>query len=261
MSVVLVRAVLSVVVLIFVSSRASAQPSPATRNQGDWQFTVYPILAWLPTNLEIDVTGPFDGGGGGGGNGNGNGGTGGSVGGEIVDGRFDGAFLAGFSATNGTWRFDLDGVYAAVGGDRERPNLTVDLDLIYAQASLGRELAGGFYVTGGVRRFALKYDIDFLDFDRYSAKPGIWDPLVGVAYHKTGDTFEFHAHTEYGGFGVGADHDFGVGVRADWKPFAHVGLTAGYNLVTFKFKKDAGPLEFRAKQTIGGPLVGIGVYF
>ena len=68
------------------------------------------------------------------------------------------------------------------------PNLTVDVNLIYMHATLEREIAGGFFVTGGVRRFALKYDIDFLDYDTFTSKPGIWDPLVGVAYHKVGDT-------------------------------------------------------------------------
>lgn len=242
---------------------AQAQPVSATSSTGEWQFTVYPILAWLPTNLAIEVEGPFDIAGGGGGNGGGSGGSGGSgqVGGKIVDKRFDGAALAGFAATNGTWRFDFDGVYAAVGGDRTTPNLVVDVNLIYMHATVGREIAGGFFVTGGVRRFALKYEIDFLDYDTFTSKPGIWDPLVGVAYHKIGDTLEFHANAEYGGFGVGSDTDIGLGARIDWKPFRHFGFVAGYSLVSFKFKKDVGPYEFSAKQTVGGPVVGIGLYF
>jgi hypothetical protein len=244
--------------------QAAAQPMPVTNDNGDWQFTVYPILVWVPTTIDIEVTGPFDIDGGGGGNGGGgNGGNGGSgdVGGSIVDGRFDGAFFAGFSATNGTWRFDFDGVYAAVGGDRVTPNLTVDVNLIYAHATVSREIAGGFFVTGGVRRFALKYDIDFLDYETFTRKPGIWDPLVGVAYHKVGDSLQFHAHAEYGGFGVGSDQDFGVGARVDWTPWEHVGFTAGYSLVTFRFTQDVGPYEFKARHTVGGPVAGIGLYF
>ena len=236
------------------TSRIAGQPADATvsNGPGDWTFNIYPILVWIPFKTAIEVEGPFDLGGGGG--------TG-DVGGKLVDTRFDGAFLAGVSATNDTWRFDFDGVYAAVGGDRATPNLRVDLDLIYAHATAAREIARGFFVTGGVRRFALKYQVDFLDFDTFTNKPGIWDPLVGVAYHKRGDTLEFHAHTEYGGFGVGADTDFGIGARFDWKPFEHFGLTAGYSLVSFKFKREIGPYEFSAKQTIGGPVVGIGLYF
>jgi hypothetical protein len=239
------------------SGQAAGQPVVVTDDEGDWQFAVYPILAWIPLNIGIEVTGPFDNGGDGGSGGGG----GGEVGGKIVDKRFDGAFLAGFTATNGTWRFAFDGVYAAVGGDRVTPNLTVDVNLIYAHATVEREIAGGFFVTGGVRRFALKYDVEFLDYETFTRKPGIWDPLVGVAYHKLGDVLQFHAHAEYGGFGIGSDQDLGVGARVDWKPWDHFGFTAGYSLVNFKFKEDIGPYEFTAKQTVGGPVVGIGLYF
>jgi hypothetical protein len=246
------------------TTSALTQPMPVTTADGEWKFTVYPILAWVPLNLEIEVQGPFDlgsGGGGGGGIGGGIGGGTGQVGGKIVDKRFDGAFLAGFAATNDTWRFDFDGVYAAVGGDRVTPLLTVDVNLIYVHSTVGREIAGGVFVTGGVRRVALKYDIDFLDFATFTRKPGIWNPLVGVAYHKAGDTLELHANLEYGGFGVGADSDLGLGARLDWKPWTHFGFTAGYSLVRLEFSEDIGPFEFSAKQTIGGPLVGIGFYF
>ena len=240
------------------SGGQSGEAAAMANGAGDWTFNVYPILVWVPLNTSIEVEGPFDLSGGGGGNGGG--GTG-DVGGKLVDTRFDGAFLAGFSATNGTWRFHFDGVYAAVGGDRVAPNLTVDVNLIYAHASVGREIAGGFFVTGGVRRFALKSEIDFLDFDTFTNKPGIWDPLVGLGYHTRGEKFEFHAHAEYGGFGVGADTDVGLGALVDWKPFDHFGFTAGYSLVSFKFKKEVGPYEFSAKQTVAGPVVGIGLYF
>lgn len=239
---------------------AGSAAQPVTGSSGEWTFTVYPILAWVPTNISIDVDLPFDPGSGSGG-GSGSGSGGGRVGGSIVDPRFDGAFLAGMSATNGTWRVDFDGVYAAVGGDRTTPTLTVDVDLIYAHASVAREIAGGFFVTGGVRRFALEYDIDLLDYEHFTRKPGIWDPLVGVAYHKTGGALELHAHAEYGGFGVGADQDLGLGARVDWKPWSHFGFTAGYSLVRFKFKEEIGRFEFKATQTIGGPVVGVGLYF
>lgn len=239
---------------VFRAADASMQPVSVTSQSGEWRFNVYPILAWVPINTSIEVEGPFDlAGGGGGGSG--------QVGGKLVDTRLDGAFLAGFSATNGTWRFAADGVYAAVGGGRETPQLTVDVNLIYAHATVARQIAGGLYVTGGVRRFALEYEIDFLDFDTFTNKPGIWDPLVGLAFHKVGDAFEFHAHAEYGGFGVGADSDFGAGALIDWKPFDHFGFTAGYSLIAFKFTKEVGPYEFSAKQTLAGPVVGIGLFF
>lgn len=243
------------------TNRDSSETAAATamaNGAKEWKFDIYPVLLWIPTNMSLEVEGPFDFGGGSGGGGGG--GTG-QVGGKLVDTRFDGAVLAGFTASNDKWRFDFDGVYAAVGGDRVSPDLTVDVNLIYGHGSVARELGGDFFVTAGVRRYALKYEIKLLDFNTFENKPGIWDPLVGVAYHKVGKSAEFHAHAEYGGFGVGADTDLGVGVLVDWKPFDHFGLTAGYNLIKFKFTRDVGQYEFTAKQTIGGPVVGIGLYF
>jgi hypothetical protein len=102
-------------------AESQAQPAAAATSgsDGGWQVALYPVLVWVPLGIEIDVTVPPNDGGGGGG------------GGESVDGRFDGAFLGGFSVSKGLWRVDADGLWAAVGGDRpDNPKLTVDTDII-----------------------------------------------------------------------------------------------------------------------------------
>jgi hypothetical protein len=101
--------------LAALPQRAAGAPAP----QEGWDVAVYPILAWVPLGIGIDVDiPPFDGDSGGLG--------------DIVDTRFDGAFLGGVAASNGTWRIEADAIWAGVGGDRiERPRLTVDLDLVY----------------------------------------------------------------------------------------------------------------------------------
>lgn len=226
--------------------------APAAAQSDDWKISVYPILAWVPISIDIDVNVPPI---------NGGGGSGPEFGGKIIDGRFDGAFFGGVSASNGTWRFDVDGLWAAVGGDREeRPVLRVDADVIYGHVSAGRKVANNVYVTAGVRRMALKYEIE-LDGREFSRKPGIWDPLVGVAWHKPGDKLDLHATFEGGGFGVGADVDISTGVRFDWKPLTHFGITGGYNLLYFKLSNTLLERTFTAKQTLHGPVVGIGFYF
>jgi hypothetical protein len=239
------------------SKRAAATQSSSS---GDWKVAVYPVLAWLPLDIGLDVQLPFDVDGGGGGNGGGGGGDN-RPGGSIVDGRFDGAYLAGVAATNGVWRIEADGVFAAIGGDRAAPNLTVDVDLIYGYVSGGRRIAKNLFVTAGLRRLALDYDITLAGFETFSNKPGLWDPLVGIGYHHVGDSFEFHASFEGGGFGVGADSDIGGTARVDWKPFRHFGFTAGYNFYRLKFNRDVGPLEFSVTQRTAGPVAGIGLYF
>ena len=47
----------------------------------------------------------------------------------------------------------------------------------------------------------------------------------------------------------------------DWKPTTHFGITAGYNLLYFKLSHTVGDRTFTAKQTLHGPIVGIGFYF
>jgi hypothetical protein len=219
--------------------------------QDGWNVAIYPVLGWLPLGIDFNLNvPPFDGGGG----------TGGDV--DLADGRFDGAFLGGFSAQKDRIRFEGDFVWAAVGADRrERPILTVDADLIYAHGNVGFGITPEIFVTGGVRRFAIKYSIDIADQAHFERKPGIWDPLIGVAWHKSGEKLDWHASIEGGGFGVGADVDFGAGIRFDWKPMTHFGLTGGYNFLYFKASNTVSNREFVFKQTLHGPVLGIGLYF
>ena len=226
--------------------------APAAAQSDDWKISIYPVLAWVPTSIDIDVNVPPV---------SGSGGEGPEFGGKILDSRLDGAFFGGLSAAKGNWRMDFDGLWAGVGGDRpERPVLRVDVDAIYGHVSFGRKVASDFFVTAGVRRMATKYEIE-LDGRQFERKPGLWDPLVGVAWHRVGDTVEWHANFEGGGFGVGSDVDISTAIRLDWKPTTHFGITAGYNLLYFKLSDDVADRTFTAKQTLHGPIVGIGLYF
>jgi hypothetical protein len=235
---------------VFAQSRpAAAQSAPSD----DWKIAVYPVMAWVPISIAIDVNvPPIDGGGG----------TGPEFGGEIVDGRFDGAFFGGVSAAKGRVRIDADGLWAAVGGDRfERPILRVDVDAVYAHASVGYKVFADVYATAGVRRLSARYEIE-LDGREFSRKPGLWDPLIGVAWHRSaGSSLDFHASFEGGGFGVGSDVDLSSAIRFDWKPISHFGITGGYSLLYFKLSNTVADRTFTAKQTLHGPVLGIGLYF
>src|SRR4051812_1172614 len=93
-----------------LGGNASAQapvnaPASAATDDG-WHTNVYPILVWLPLGINIDVDlPPVEGGGS-------------SESGSIVDGRFDGAYLGGFTATSRKWRIQGDVIWAGIGGDR-----------------------------------------------------------------------------------------------------------------------------------------------
>ena len=107
----------------------------------------------------------------------------------------------------------------------------------------------------------MKYNIDADAFGSFERKPGVWDPLIGLGWHTQGRTFEWHAIFEGGGFGVGADVDVATSARADWKPIPHFGITGGYQFLYFKISDTALGRPFTVKQTLHGPIVGVGFYF
>jgi hypothetical protein len=235
--------------LALFGALAMGQPAAAQTSGDGWRFAVYPVLGWVPLGIEIDVDVPPH-----------DGGDGGAA--DIIDGRLDGAFLGGFSATNGRLRVEGDIIWAAVGGDRlELPRLTVDADLIYGHAMFGVAVAPEWYASVGLRRLALNYDITVGDQATFERDPGVWDPLLGIGWHRDGDAVDWHVTFEGGGFGVGADVDLGAAFRLDWRPVRHFGITAGYNFFYFKVTDEVRDREFVVKQTLHGPLLGIGFYF
>ena len=231
-----------------------ASPAQDPASSSDLKVSIYPILVWVPaftatTNVPSfpDVpNGPDLPGGSG-----------------STSSSFDGAALAGFSIEKANWRVDVDGIWAALGAQRDRPLLHVDLDVIYGHVSGGVKIVKNLYVTGGVRRVALKYDIQLADRSQHFVrKPGIWDPLVGLAWHgDVGSRWTLHASGEGGGFGAGADVDLAGSLRADLKVVRHVGLTFGYSVLYLKLSDTVAQRTFEVKQTLHGPVLGLGFYF
>ena len=240
-----VTLLLTTLCLLLPAGSAVAQSAP---DEG-WNITIYPVLAWIPSGIDIDLSLPpseVDGG----------------FLGQIVESRFDGAYLGGFSAAKGGWRMDVDGVWAAVGGDRAQlPKFSVDADIIYFHVAGGRRIVKDLYATAGVRRIALKYVVNVDALGVFERKPGVWDPVVGLGWHTQRRHYEVHAIFEGGGFGVGSDVELATSLRADWKPIPHFGITGGYQFLYFKVEDERRGRGFQVKQTLQGPMVGIGLYF
>jgi hypothetical protein len=240
--------------------RAAAPPRLVT-NAGaqtstgadDMTISVYPVLLWVPAFTATTRVPPFP---------------------DAPDGpdlpgasgstsaSFDGAALAGLSIEKSKWRLDVDGIWAAVGSERETPRLAVDLDIIYGHASTGWKVYKDLWVTAGIRRVALKYDIQIEERSNFVRKPGIWDPLVGLAWHSApGSRFSLHVIGQGGGFGVGADVDLSGTVRADIRLVPHFGLTLGYTALYLKVSDTVLGRTLEVKQTLHGPVAGLGFYF
>ena len=244
---ILFLAVLCVLGMGDVARGQTLGQSPAASD--GWDIAVYPVLVWAPVNIGVDVNIPPSGGD-----------DGGS--GSILDSRLDGAFFGGINATNGRWRIEGYGIWAGFGGDRpERPFLDVDVDIIYGDARVGRRVAPDLYVTAGLRRVAVDYDITLGELPPFARKPGVWDPLIGIGWHRQSPKVEWHASFEGGGFGAGADVDLGASVRVDWKPFRHFGLVAGYSFLYLKVSDSVASRTLAVKMTLHGPSAGFGLYF
>ena len=241
-------ALLAVMCILVLGRSARAQQNTAQPVGSGWDFSVYPIFLWVPIDIGIGVDVPPSGN------------DGGGVG-DIVESQLDGAFFGGVAASNGVWRIEGYGIWTSFGGNRDLPFLTVDMDVIYGDGRIGRRVARDLYITGGLRRVALKYDFTLGTLPRFSRKPGVWDPLVGVGWHRVNPKVEWHASFEGGGFGVGADVDLGATFRVDWKPVRHFGLAGGYNFMYLKLSDTIAGREVIVKPTVHGPSVGFGLYF
>jgi hypothetical protein len=235
---------------ILPNASAAQNAAPSS----DLNVSVYPILLWAPFFTATTVVPPFPDAP------NGPDLPGGS---GSTPASLDGAALAGISIEKGIWRVDADGIWAALVTTREVPLLDIDLDIIYGHVSGGVKIYKDLYVTGGVRRVALNYDIQLGDRPQHFVREaGIWDPLVGLGWHSAlGSRWTVRAVAEGGGFGVGADVDFGGSVRADMKIASHVGLTFGYGLLYLKLSDTVLQRTFEVKQTLHGPVLGLGLFF
>ena len=142
-------------------------------------------------------------------------------------------------------------MWGAMTTTRETPLLDVDLDIVYVHAAGGVRVYKDLYVTAGVRRLSLKYDIKLGNRPGFVRKPGIWDPLVGLGWHGAlGPKWDLHLSGEVGGFGVGAESDLTATARADWKMFHHVGLTFGYSVLYLKVVDTVAQRTLTVKQTL-----------
>lgn len=239
-----------------VPPRAQNPPASATQMVpagDDMTVSVYPVLLWLPSfSAEVNVP-PFPD------DPNGPDLPGGS---GSTESSFDGAALAGLSIEKGSWRLDIDGIWAAVGAERETPNLTVDADVIYGRVSGGWKIYKDLYLTAGLRRVAIDYDIQINGRGPFDRKPGVWDPLIGLGWHSTPERkLRLHVLAEGGGFGAGADVDLSGTVRADVRFTRHFGLTLGYSALYLELSNTIRDRTLEVKQTMHGPIAGVGFYF
>src|SRR4051812_21731348 len=147
------------------------------------RITIYPLLVKAPIfGASIDLPSLPSAPGGGGG-------ESGEVS-ESTDTSLNAAYMAGVLVEADRWFAEASGVYAALSASRQSPRVQIDSKAVFYSARGGVRLVGGLSATGGIRRVAVDLDasltLPLLDKTiSGTAKPGLWDPMIGVDWRRT----------------------------------------------------------------------------
>ena len=177
--------------------RRPTAPAAAKRTE----VVVYPILAWLPiygahailpNRPELPGLPPGEGGGS-------------SIRhGWLAQRRRARGRVGGLAEVGVPVRTALGGPL----GEAQRPHAKATADIIFGGVYGGRQIGHGVAVMGGVRRIAANLGVEIDTLPKFERKPGVWDPLVGVAWRRElGRKWIATVDVMGGGFGVGANVD------------------------------------------------------
>jgi len=222
-----------------------------------WKVSIYPIYAWLPIfggNISVPSpprpSNPIQ-----------------TPSTSSVSGNFNGAGFAGFEVEKSRVIVRGTFLYASISGDHTDPKAHVGLDILFGELMGGYEIVKDLSLEGGVRRMNVKITASVDPNPEVSRKPGIWDPLIGITWkHQLGRKWLFRTHFDGGGFGVGSDVTYSGTARVDYRFVKHFGVTMGFSALHFKITDSATDStgvvrNLEAKQTLYGPLLGLGIYF
>lgn len=234
--------------------QASSSPTAnAAQKPYGWHIAIYPALAWVPIfgtsvtlppapptpSQPIVIPGPSG----------------------STDNALNGAFFGGARIEKGKWSADLLFMWAALEAHRETPFAKVNLDFVFGDAMVGREVFRNLYVEGGVRRLALDIDAT-VGSSSASRSPGYWDPVVGLTYRRQfGKKWRVLIHGDGGGFGAGSDVDVTATGRVEWQFVRHFGVTMGYGGMHFSDSDTRAGRTLTISPTLHGPIFGFGIFF
>lgn len=213
-----------------------------------WRIGIYPVLAWAPifgASIDLPPTpshpiAPSSG---------------------STNNSFNGAYFGGARIEKNKWSGDALFMWASLSASRETPLTNLNLDFVFGDALIGREVYPNLYVEGGFRRLALNVNATVTSASA-SSSPGYWDPLVGVTYRRQlGKKWRILVHGDGGGFGVGSDVDVSASGRAEWQFARHYGVTFGYGGMHFSDSTSNGLGTLTIRPTLHGPIFGFGLFF
>jgi len=225
---------------------------------------IYPLLVQTPlygASIDLPALPSVPPGGGGGESGDVSGST---------DVSLNTAYLLGFLVETNRVFVEASGTWADVSADRQSPHVSVKTRTLLFEARGGVRVFKGISATGGVHHVSMDLDAT-LDLPNLGtslegkAKPGYWDPMVGVDWRGQYGRWELQTGFEGGGFGVGTDVDLSGTARVDYR-IGWFDLRFGYSVSHLEATiLDVSIGQFRRKmlanQTLHGPNVGFGIAF
>jgi len=242
----------------------SGQAPGATASKRPVTVVIYPLLVQAPLfGASIDLPAIPSGPGGGGG------GESGHVRGS-TDVSLNTAYLAGFLVETSRVFVEASGTWADVSAERQSPLVSVKTKTLLFGARAGVRLFKGISATGGVHHVSMDLTAT-LDAPNLAtplegtAKPGYWDPMIGVDWRGRFGRWTLQSGFEGGGFGVGTDVDLSGEARADYR-IGFFDLRFGYGFTHVKATvADVKIGQFQrtlvASQTLYGPNLGFGIAF
>jgi hypothetical protein len=174
---------------------------------------------------------------------------------------FNGAYFGGARFEAGKWSADVLFMWTALSASRTTPSTKVNLDFVFGDAHVGREVLPNLYLEGGFRRLSMDIHAT-VDTDSATGSPGYWDPLVGLTYRRPlGKKWRILLHGDGGGFGVGSDVDISATARAEWQFGRHFGMTMGYGGMHFSDSTRVSGGTLSISPTMHGPILGFCMWF
>lgn len=236
---------------------SSSVDSNWEKDPSAWQVAIYPIYAWVPVfGASVKIPAPPL--------------PSNPVAGEgtasgTTSGSLNGAAFVGAEILKSKWSVTANALWAGLSGDRDTPRAHIGLDVIYGQLMAGREIVPTLSLEGGFRRMTLNLNASVDDSSGHevsgSAKPGFWDPLIGMTWRKHVGNWQFRTHFDGGGFGVGSDVSLGASLLADWRFAKHFGVAMGGGALHFQETSTISEKSYTVRQTVYGPVFGFGIYF
>jgi len=259
--------------LILTAPVARAQDSGPKRDPNSGKrpvkVVIYPLLVQAPlfgATIDLPALPSIPGGGGGSG---GSGTESGDVSGS-TDVSLNTAYLAGLLVETNRVFVEVNGTWADVSADRQSPHVSLKTKTLLSTARGGVRLFKGVSATGGVHHVSMDLDATLTlpnlarELDGH-AKPGYWDPMLGVDWRGRHGRWDFQADFEGGGFGVGTDVDLAGEVRADYR-IRWFDMRFGYAVTHIEatvLDVNIGSFQrtMTINQTLYGPNVGFGIAF